>query len=238
MIQICPMRLMHGLPFSVNRFCTVRQPTLGDIDQLGYERYHSLISTFLVGKADLLKTLGVEDGPEFDPYSVYDLMGAIPELRETLLAALRFFVAEPISYNDGKFYANDHLLNKADLEDVAEAVMQLSYIKHDSQSQHRFASEKARRIWEKCQKGKAKLRKATQQDVNIELPNLIGAVSARNCGYTLLNIWDLTVYQLYDQFTRMNVNVQMDIYATRWAAWGKDDFDVSLWFKNISKKEG
>lgn len=238
MIQICPMRLMHGLPFSVNRFCTVRQPTLGDIDQLGYERYHSLISTFLVGKADLLKTLGVEDGPEFDPYSVYDLMGAISELRETLLAALRFFVVEPISYNDGKFYANDHLLNKADLEDVAEAVMQLSYIKHDSQSQHRFASEKARRIWEKCQKGKAKLRKATQQDVNMELPNLIGAVSARNCGYTLLNIWDLTVYQLYDQFTRMNVNVQMDIYATRWAAWGKDDFDVSLWFKNISKKEG
>ena len=116
--------------------------------------------------------------------------------------------------------------------------MQLSYIEHDSQEQHQFASEKARRIWEKCQKGKAQMRKASKQDINMELPNLIGAVAARSGGYTLLNIWDLTVYQLYDQFTRTNVNVQMDIYASRWAAWGKDDFDVAMWFKNISKKEG
>ena len=79
--------------------------------------------------------------------------------------------------------------------------MQLSYIEHDSQEQHQFASEKARRIWEKCQKGKAQMRKASKQDINMELPNLIGAVAARSGGYTLLNIWDLSVYLLYVHFT-------------------------------------
>lgn len=88
------------------------------------------------------------------------------------------------------------------------------------------------------QKGRAELRKAKNQDGNIDLLNLISAVSARGCGYTLFDIWDLTVYQLYDQFARMNVNVQMDIYSSRWAAWGRDDFDVSLWFKNLQSKEG
>ena len=218
MIQVCPMRLMHGLPIVINEHCSVRQPQLKEIDAFGYDRYRYVLSTFLVKKTDLLKTLGAEDGPEFDAYSVYDMMIAIPELDQIL--------------------SGGYALSKTDLEDISEAVMQLSYIEHDSQEQHQFASEKARRIWEKCQKGKAQMRKASKQDINMELPNLIGAVAARSGGYTLLNIWDLTVYQLYDQFTRTNVNVQMDIYASRWAAWGKDDFDVALWFKNISKKEG
>lgn len=238
MIQVCPMRLMHGLPIVINEHCSIRQPQLKEIDAFGYDRYRYVLSTFLVKKTDLLKTLGAEDGPEFDAYSVYDMMIAIPELRATLMESLGFFVVEPITYKQDQILSGGYALSKTDLEDISEAVMQLSYIEHDSQEQHQFASEKARRIWEKCQKGKAQMRKASKQDINMELPNLIGAVAARSGGYTLLNIWDLTVYQLYDQFTRTNVNVQMDIYASRWAAWGKDDFDVAMWFKNISKKEG
>lgn len=238
MIFVSQMKLERGSPIQVSEHCILRQPTLAEIDDLGYERYQMILSAFLINKKELLKSLGAEDGPEFDEYTLYDLIAAIPELRANFAEALAFFVIGQVSHDANGFYVGDYRLTKEELQDLSVAVMQMSYMEVDEESQHVFASEKARRVWEKCRKGRAALRKEQRKDANMELPNLIGAVSAKGCGYTLLNIWGLTVYQLHDQFARMNVNVQMDIYSSRWAAWGKDDFDVSLWFKNISKKEG
>lgn len=240
MVSIDHFQLLRGkdVRIQINDFCEVRQPTLGDIADIGHDRYQSYLSTFLVKKSELLKTLGAEDGPEYDPYSLWDIMLIIPELRANLLAGLDFFVIGAVSVCDGSICVDGHPFSNMDLHDIAAAVAQISCIETDDESQHVFASERARRVWEKMQKGKAQLRKAKNQDGDIDLFNLISAVAARECGYTLFNIWDLTVYQLYDQFARINVGVQMDIYGSRWAAWGKDDFDVSLWFKNLQSKEG
>lgn len=238
MILINQMTLERGSQIIVGEHCTLRQPRLSEIADFGYDRYQMMISAFLIGKKELLNSLGAEDGPDFDAYTLYDLIAAIPELRANFAEALGFFVCGSVTHDAEGFYVDGQLLSKQELQDIAAAVQQMSYIEVDEESQHIFASEKARRVWEKCHKGRASLRKESRKDLNMELPNLIGAVAARGYGYTLLNIWDLTVFQLYDQFTRMNVNVQMDIYSSRWAAWGKDDFDVSMWFKNISKKEG
>jgi hypothetical protein len=70
----------------------------------------------------------------------------------------------------------------------------------------------------------------------MELPNLVAAVSAKHNSYNLFNIWGLTVYQLYDQFARIDIGVQLDIYGTRWAAWGQDAFDTGIWFKRLNDK--
>ena len=238
MVHINQMTLMRGSPVCISESVVIRQPLLGDIADYGYEQYQSFLSAFLLKKKELLQSLGAEDGPEFDEFTLYDLLASIPELRQYYAEALAFFVCGRVASNQHGFFVEKHLLTKEELQDISVAVRQISYIEVDEESQHVFASEKARRIWEKCQKGRAALRKESKKDLNMGLPNLIGAVSAKGCGYDLFNIWNLTVYQLYEQFTRMNVNVQMDIYSTRWAAWGKDDFDVSMWFNSISKKEG
>lgn len=238
MVRISDYDLISGNHIRISDHCTVRQPTLRDIGAVGYDHYQNLLTILLVSKSELLKNLGLEDGEEFDPYSVYDMMAAIPELRSLLVEALSFFVEEPVSFSGGSYLIGGTPAGYADLENVKAAILKVAFIERDSASQHVFASEKARRIWEKCHKGKEALKKITKKDNDLDLPNLIGSVCAKSGSYTLLNIWDLTVYQLYDQFSRLNINVQMDIYASRWAAWGKDDFDVSMWFKNISKKEG
>lgn len=238
MVKIEQLQLLGGSPIRINEHCALRQPTLGDIRDLGYDHYQGLVTTFLVKKSDLLKSLGAEDGPEFDPYSLWDIMLSIPELANALLAALDFFVLGTITAHEHEICVDGHPLSNQDLHDIAAGVAQMNYIESDDESQHQFASERARRLWEKAKRGREGLRKAKAKDANMDLPNLISALAARGTGYTLFNIWDLTVYQLYDQFARTNVNVQMDIYSSRWAAWGQDDFDVSMWFQNLSKKEG
>lgn len=240
MVNIDRFQLLRGKDarIRINDHCEVRQPTLGDIVEIGHDRYQGYLSTFLVKKSELLKTLGIEDGPEYDPYSLWDIMLVIPELRANLLAALEFFIVRDVTADEGIVCVSGEPLSNMDLHDIAAAVAKISCIEIDDESQHVFSSERTRRLWEKMRKGRQQLRKAKSQDGDIDLFNLISAVAARGCGYTLFNIWDLTVYQLYDQFARINVGVQMDIYSSRWAAWGQDDFDVSLWFKNLQSKEG
>lgn len=239
MVHINEFSLLRGSPIQISSACVVRQPTLGEIANRGYDAYKTYLSILMMEKESLFQNLGVPMDESVDGYTVYDIMGAIPDLREVLIEALSFFIYGYVSWNGSHFLIKGTELTAEDLDDVKAAIMKISYIEKDTESQHIFSSEKARKIWEKCQKGKEALRKANKTDENLELPNLVGALAAsRNGNYNILNIWDLTVYQLYDQFARTNVGVQMDIYASRWAAWGKDDFDVSMWFKNISKKEG
>ena len=76
------------------------------------------------------------------------------------------------------------------------------------------------------------MRKKPQKvDPSFSLWNIIGAVTSRHPSLNLTNIWQMTVYQLYDQFARVRDQVAFDVYSTRWAVWGKDKLDQSLWFK-------
>lgn len=67
----------------------------------------------------------------------------------------------------------------------------------------------------------------------LSLSSIISAVAARHHSLNILNIWDLTVYQLYDQFAQLNKSLQVDVSSMRWAAWGQEPFDFSLWYKDM-----
>lgn len=240
MINIEEMDLIAGNDIPCRDICRVRQPVLKDIKNIGYNTYQDYLSILLIDKDSLIKSLGIEVSDEVNDIPLYAIIGAIPGLRESYVNSLSFFTApeDRISWRRNRFEINGIFASTEILEDIAAIVAKISNIEKDTSSQHVFASEKARKIWEKCQKGKQELSKTKKEDVNLAIPNVISSVSASNSGYTLLNIWELTVYQLYDQFSRINRKIQMDIYSSRWAAWGQDEFDTSIWFKNSLIKEG
>ena len=48
----------------------------------------------------------------------------------------------------------------------------------------------------------------------------------------MINVWDLTVYQLYDQFLRQSYLNQVQIHAMNYAGWG-GEFDPNDWYKKL-----
>lgn len=240
MVTIDALDLISGNEILCGDICRIRQPRLSDIRDVGYVAYQDYLSILLADKQTVIQLLGIQDTKDLDDISIYSIIGAIPELRESFIGSLSFFTSpeDRVEWRHNNFEINGTIATSEILEDIATIVSRISNIEKDTSSQHVFASEKARKIWEKCQKGKQDLRKTKKEDANLAIPNVISSVSASSPGYTLLNIWDLTVYQLYDQFSRINQKIQMDIYGSRWAAWGKDDFDTTIWFKNSLIKEG
>lgn len=64
------------------------------------------------------------------------------------------------------------------------------------------------------------------------LQNIISKMCAVGSGYTLLNIYDLTVWQLFDQFQAYAQNRISRLTERSFSIWGGENFDFGLWLKN------
>ena len=99
----------------------------------------------------------------------------------------------------------------------------------------KIKSKKALEIMKKLQKGRNEKTKQTKLDKNMELGNIISSVANRSKTLNILNIWELTIFQLYDCFSRLSNNNIYDIQSISVAVWGDKDnhFDATSWFNKI-----
>ena len=236
-MTIDPMLLVGGSDIPIAEGLHVRQPTLDDIRQpdVGSVRYQSYLSLLCMTAKDILAN-GLDGLPQslLEHLHSFDLMVSIGDLREAFAEALRFFVRERICFDeDASCFRTDGgaVIDRSNYERVRNVILTVSCIKPPEPEAPKFTSERARKIFEKIKAGREKAAKSAQNR-DLSLDNVISKLSSRHPSYNLLNIWGLTVWQLFDQFGCTCVNTQLDVYGLRWAAWGKDEFDFSQWYKH------
>lgn len=169
---------------------------------------------------------------------------------------LNFFIKEDVvfSLNDKLFevkgnvvvkennemvdkYATIGIISKENYKDVVNVICQRNNIQtKDLNDPSKTKSKKALAIMEKLKKGREKMAKTTKADKNMELGNIISAVANKSPSLNMINIWDLTVYQLWDCFARLNNLNVYEINAASVSAWGDKDnkFDFNGWFKKMN----
>lgn len=227
--------LISGAPFMCGQIC-VYPPRLSNIRDIGYSQYQMMLSILLMTKEDILELIGADNASrEQIGLDALQLITLIPEFRSALVQTLSFFLRQEVRYSDeiGYFIEEETVLPLERIWEIRKAIVELCRLDDPNEDRNvTFYNEKAKRIWEKIQRHKAEQRKRKQsKDGGADLVTLISAVCAYSSTYNLLNVWDLTIYQFYDQFARLDAKIQLDVYGQRWAAWGKDDFDFSLWKK-------
>lgn len=255
MAKIEEFVLASGVPFKYEGYTLVppKLKIIRDEEQCGYFKYLNYLYPFCTTKEDLLTQASLMDwylnlsSEEQSAITVYNLLTYFD--RDKLQQAIQFFVQERVVYQKK---TNSFLLckGKSSRTSVAtinndnffvlcDGIRQLNYrsgVSDDNPDDFTFRSEKAKEKYKKMLKLRQQFLSAKQKtngnDNSYELGNVVTSLSAKSSTYNLLNIFDLTVYQLYDQFTKTIRNNQIDTYAHKWAAWGTEDFDFSLWFKN------
>ena len=98
----------------------------------------------------------------------------------------------------------------------------------------KFGSEAARELWEKHNKLEAEHPIENSEDYS--LSNMISKLSCGTTNYTLLTIYELSVFQLYDQFDAYTQNRVSTIGEKAYSTWGGDDFDIMGWFHKNNKE--
>lgn len=243
MVTVDYLSLISGRPYCVDNIY-VYPPRLEEISQVGYSTYESFLSIFFLSAVDIGRIIGLEDGQLPSSITSIQLITRIPELRAALLRALSFFLHADVLYADDVGYCiqrddNVEYLSLDQIRDIRSVILQFCNIQDDTETAPvKFKNARAKEIYEKIQRKKAEKQKASatsSESLSMTLPNLISAVAAYSPTYNYLNIWQLTVYQFYDQFARLNDDLQLKVFGQRWAAWGTDNFDFSVWYRPLNK---
>ena len=129
------------------------------------------------------------------------------------------------------------LINEGIWNDLCNLILQMNYVSQNEEDLSKVKNKKGLKRLERLM-GLRKKNKAqkSEHDPNMELGNVISSVAADSKNLNISNIWDITIYQLWDLFARMRMNNFYEIHKTSVSIWGDKDkkFDSNAWFKNIT----
>lgn len=223
------------------------KPTKG----IGVWNYNFYLNILSWDKADTLKFIqslrlgSVKALKGNDRLEVFDVMTLIENFRELLQTAMAFFMDEKLVWDENSYRFETHsqtddeligYIDRNNFEDVRDMILQVNYIGIGEQAKPtKFTSDKAKELWELAQKHLKESNVKNPKDKKMELGNIISKLCAVPSGYTLLNIYELTVFQLYDQFFQYGYLRAMDLNEMAFSNHGGKNFDFQAWLNPILK---
>lgn len=194
-----------------------------------------------------------------DSITMWELITLEPDVVPGYLEMLNFFFVERVIFREGVFMVvdtddyktpDDELdINNSNLRgmlhhslfidviDILQQICSMKSGKKESEKELKFKNEKARRMYERMLKAKEERDRieAKRNAKNYAIPNIISSVAAMSNNLNIVNIWDATLFQLFDQFNKLRTNDVHYINEVRVSVWGdeKKQFDPALWYKNL-----
>lgn len=156
-------------------------------------------------------------------------------------------MSETIEWNDKSrkyvVYSTDddeqHItgeISRQNFEDVRLSMLQLNFINLDQENEHiTHTSDHSKELWEKAQ---SFLKKQAEEQDNEDKPeyhigNIVSKLCAVHPSYNLLNVWKLTVFQLYDAFFQCGYMRSSDLNEAIFSNHGGEKFSFESWLKPI-----
>ena len=242
---------------------TLRKPKLRDIAdprgqlKMSFEKFYFYEFLITMTPEEFFTQVDFEVGKDFwdslsdeekQSITIYELINTNNTLARYFMEIFDFFFEEEVLFVDGVFvFANPQkdysvetpqrkdivgVIDSNNFSEVLYLIQQVCCIAPEEEEIPKFKNKIAERIYyqiknaEKAQKKKA--------DRNMTLPNIVSKVSARHSSLNYTNIWDLTIFELLDNFATLRETAIYEIEQTRVAVWGdeKKTFDAARWYKN------
>lgn len=241
------MRLLAGEPIYVGDI-PIEPLSLRQISQLGYSKFQQSISIISMTLDEMIESIDDFEiqarlKAEKHLYKVFDMYMLSNGMQELVLKSFNLLFQTENAIIDGELLDDmsvvideKYVINRDNFDDIVE-IIQLQNNPEQSVSDeddYNPANELAKSIAEKLKRSKeiVEKSKALESDGDgLTIPDIISAVSAMSNSLNKLNIWDLTIYQLYDEFARLTKidNYRLQIQASMWSS----DIEIEHWSEPI-----
>jgi len=134
------------------------------------------------------------------------------------------------------------LIHRDNFDDLVEVVKFQNYLTKPSEkknSEPNPADEETRKLQEhmdlmkkKIESKKKKQQKNDGEDGEIDISDIISAVSSKSYSINKLNVWQLTLYQLYDEYARLELIDNYD-FSIRAMMAGAEKIDLKHWSSRL-----
>jgi hypothetical protein len=225
-----------------------RSPKLKDLrptEGVGIKVYNTYLALLTWDKEDFLKCVSQSQATMFeqaDKLTLFDMMAILkPEFRELLRCAFDFFLLEKIIWDEKQncfltfSEGNEEVgkISRDNFDEVRDMALQMNYMNLGKLAEPKHASAKAKKYWDIEQAKRKEALKASGSNKYMGIGNLISKLCAAPSGYTFHNVYDLTVYQLYDQFFQYSHLRSRELMESVHATHGGDKFDYGEWMKPV-----
>jgi len=248
--------LLSNDPIPLEGVGTLKPPTLRDIKKI-YDLYNVYTSFLVVDVEKYLEIMNLKDkysNEEIETLHIYDLIKQDDKILQLYIDMFSFFFIENVFFDkkneifvlwkeviqEGKDESKKVVvgyINKDNFDEVRDCIAQLNHLKVDTELDElaKSKNKRVKKILDKIKKGQASLNK-NQPKLNIDLSKMISKYCADNkCGINLLNVFDMTVYQFYDQFIQHRHIREADLYDAIYSnTISYNDiksYDINFWLK-------
>ena len=247
--------MLSGDPIPVEGIGTMRSPKLRDLcpsSGVGYKVYNLYLNFLSWDKEQLLKYDDImhfrgSNKLHHNALNMFDVVTLLKQTRELCRAALSFFILEKMVWDETQrrfivFNESDGVtkiigeINRDNFEEVRQMMLQMNYIGLDkSKNPATFSDEQSKKYWDRVQKHlKEQAEKRVQKDKpEYHLSNIISKLCASHPSYNILNIYELTVFQLYDAFFQFGYIRSSNLNERIFTNHGGKQFKFEDWLKPI-----
>lgn len=227
------LKMLEGKPIPISDIGYIKQFTLSEINKLGYIKYNYYVGVIC---ADLE---GIEENKMYEWYFMQCVNNT--DYKMPFLGALALFFDDEISFDENGFYVgnakNKKIIKNEDLMFIRLVIKKSNCIQNKREEKPKFANKKAEEMWNQVRENERKLQKILSNKSN--LSSLISGVAWKSGIHQ--NVWNLTLYQLFDAINRLNLIDSVDntldgIYAgtVDGKSVKKEELD---WTKNIKSSD-
>lgn len=243
--------MLSGYPIYVSGVGHVKSPKLKEICPTvgtGHWVYTLFLSALSWDKEDVFDYLKVmkfrgENKLHRDEFTVFDIISLVTPLQDLYKEILGFFISELVDWDpsrrmfitsveDENGQSSVGQIDRDNFETVRDAIRQMNFIGLDkSAAEPKFASEKAKELWERAQQYLRQQK--TTGDAKYRLNNIISKLCAAHPSYNFTNIFELTIFQLYDAFFEYGYIRSAGLSEAIFSNHGGDHFNFEEWLKPI-----
>lgn len=248
--------MLSGEPIFVQGIGHLRSPSVRDLcpmSGVGYRTYNFYLNVLSWDKGQILhydQLMQYRGTHKLnrDAFNTFDIATLLAQTRELCRGVLSFFMLENLVWDEGRrcylVMTDDEEptvvgeIDRDNFDEVRDMMLQLNFIGLDKdEAPVTHSDAKSKELWEKVQGHlKEQSRKNAKEDKpEYRLSNIISKVCAIHPSYNLLNIYDLTIFQLYDSFFQVSYMRSSDINEQIFSNHGGDKFKFEDWLKPILK---
>lgn len=227
----------------------IKPKTVREIKEISFERYSQFLGIVSLKTEDFFEEIKESDRPEgwknLNPFQVILLSGD-HQLIQLMIDSFKFFLNEeevfvdenfglvfgseiPNTIQEAKYVSSDNYY------EIIEVIKFQNCLSNPETDVYNPADEGTRALIEKMKANREKVRRAkaqSSQGEDSDFSDIISSVGTKSNTYSKHTVWDLTIYQLYDEFKRLEA---ISSYETNILAMvnGAKIEDLKHWSSNL-----
>jgi len=193
------LKLLKGSSFFVDDI-EIKPLKLKDIVDIDYFKYLQYLNIYILELSDIFT-----DFPdEFKGITIFDLLlnSEIDDLLENLINSIYlFFKPKDLKVNNNEIILDNKIIHRDNWNSICKIIKMQNCVQKIEKETYNPANDKAREIIKKIEANK----KNIPQKEFITLASMISGVAWKSHNLNIIDIWDITIYQLYDALNRLNL---------------------------------